>query len=52
MKKYMTRPYDDDSSRGDYNILGKARKKRSKLDLAFFTRIVVIIDRKTYREVK
>ena len=51
MKRFTVRPYDDFKSWGDYNTLEEARYARCKLAMSFFSRVVIIIDNKTGKEV-
>lgn len=44
MAKFKIRPYDDYEAWDTAETIEEARTKRSKLDMSFFSRAVVIVD--------
>lgn len=44
MTKFKIRPYDDYEAWDTAETIEEARDKRSKLDMSFFSRAVVIVD--------
>lgn len=51
MSKYSIRPYDACTSWGDYDDLEEAKRARCKLQHQFISRLVVLIDNCTGKEV-